>query len=361
MTSNSKCYFLKKCIALFILFFSLTLLSYSARIYLVSGRMIIGKIIEYDDEKVIILHKGLGRITIPRSKIVRIEPPDEESWVKEKLETSETHEKEHRALENTISKIQNRISIGLTGAYSYIDVGNINTVLDSHSSYWQSIEEVSRYEGESVERTGKSGIMRWMPEVYGELDYFILPNLSVGLSVGYMHRSIENSMEISNTDSLYKQRYEISVVPILLSCSVYRWLYGSLWYFNLGAGYYLGDFKFEIDDGPLLSESGNANQLALGVQGASGTEILLTRHLSLKFEASVRYLKFNNWRADDDSMNSTDRNGQIYTSYVDDLDFQKRVYYFTVSKPLSAINDLYRSAEIDLSGLALKAGIKVRF
>jgi len=255
-----------------------------------------------------------------------------------------------------------KLSIILRGGYCSMNVGDINNYLKSLDNY---LRETSDYEG------GKIETLHYFPDLSLELRLDLNPRFAVGLGMGVVSNKGESRFdytEISPPYTYYRNIYikqEIKDLPFALNiyCSL---LSSSRFHLSLNFGLAYSFSKFSLiiyESNPLmpLPVTYSISSRGPGLIGGIGFEYNLANFLALVFEAQGRYSKL---RGPEGNTYGTveDGGGVLYIGekyYAAHNRF--RPYLITSSsKPSGGDLRNFREAVMDLSGLSLKLGLRIK-
>jgi hypothetical protein len=205
-----------------------------------------------------------------------------------------------------------------------------------------------------------------------EVFYRVNPWLSIGLGVDYLKGWRSSRVDYPTGDSGLLTPYtaarpSVQAVPVKLSVRFYPrpdfYIRGSCAYYIVKAGY---DYRFVPSEVGWQEWKGRATAHTLGMEVAAGGEWGFTANLLLFAEAGFRLARLNGFSGtgtyrDSVGTNTTEQ-GPLW--YYQELGADARGYnlLFVHSAEPSGTNILAaRKAGINLTGTALKAGIKFRF
>jgi hypothetical protein len=255
-----------------------------------------------------------------------------------------------------------KLSIILTGGYCSMSVGDINNYLKSLDNY---LRETTNYEGGKIER------LHYFPDLSIELRLDLSSRFAVDLGMGVMSKKGETHFDctgISPPSTYYRSYYikqEIKVSPLTIKgCySIFSSSKAHL-FLNFGLAYFFSKFSLLIyESRPIwpLPVTYSISSAGPGLIGGIGFEYNLANFLALVFEAQGRYSKVRG--PEGNTYGTTeDGGGALYIGekyYAADNRF--RPYLITSpSKPSGGDFRNFREAVVDLSGLSLKLGLRIK-
>lgn len=255
-----------------------------------------------------------------------------------------------------------KLSIILTSGYGSMNVGDINNYLKSFDNY---LRETTNYEGGKIER------LHYFPDLSLELGLDLSSRFSVNLGMGVMSKKGESRLDYTEISPpytyyrIYSIKQEIKVLPLTLK-SCYSIFSSSKVHLslNFGLAYFFSKCSLIIyESNPFmpLPVTYSISSRGPGLIGGIGFEYNLANFLALVFEAQGRYSKL---RGPEGNTYGTgeDEEGVLYIGekyYAADNRF--RPYLITSpSKPSGGDYRNFREAVVDLSGLSLKFGLKIK-
>lgn len=216
------------------------------------------------------------------------------------------------------------------------------------------------------------------PDFEGEFILELPKNFAVGIGVGYMVRSSDDTLEISAfgvTNSIEVET-RFTAVPITLSGYYHMPLSEKTKvYLKGGIGYYIGKSKYFVrQEGRVMGlppiweeEEGDASSNAFGFHGGVGIQFDLSESVALFFETDGRIANLKNWEGQNkykDYMGASESES-VEWYYAEEYDSTTRQWYKTVQitedKPSGSSYRNVRKAEINYSGVVLRLGLKITF
>ena len=140
-----------------------------------------------------------------------------------------------------------------------------------------------------------------------------------------------------------------------------------------GVGYYIARLKYNIHveetllgDTYLEQQTGEAKDNGFGLHGGLGLEYQIATNFDLFVEGTGRYVNLKDWDVEN---NTTSSWGNYYETgkfwYADEYNEATDKYYATmqISKVMPEEQGFrnVRKAEISLSGITFRMGVKIRF
>ena len=201
-----------------------------------------------------------------------------------------------------------------------------------------------------------------------ELAYRISPRLAIGLGAGYLHAA--NGDEMTFADELDTRT--VSTKPSVSSGSVKAtvrfypgaglYLRGALGLYSVKAGYL---YRIE-GDGTWTESRGSATATGLGAEAAFGGEWAVGLRTAFFAEAGLRMAGVDELTGENTDSNSTDvkviETGTLYyfgRMAADDNDYP--LVAVRASAPAGSDYVGTRRAEINLSGMSIRVGLRYRF
>ena len=202
----------------------------------------------------------------------------------------------------------------------------------------------------------------------GELNFPLSSRLFLGLGADYFQGEKKSSIEFQRGSSseIFTARPKIQALPLRLVLSFYIL---PNFYTKNGVEYYFArctySYRFQKED---FSQEwrGEADAQGFGFLGGFGFVHDLTSHISIIVEATGRYAKLKGFKGKDNYTESTGltstEEGILYI-YQGQISEQKSypLLFIREKKPTEAGVIDPKEATIDFSGVAIKAGIKIRF
>jgi hypothetical protein len=247
----------------------------------------------------------------------------------------------------------------LAGA-NFAAVGDLNTGARGLADYYSAVL--------GIQGTGNVAGLHLTYILGGEISYSLMPGLFATLGLDYFagHRSSHMEFASGTTSDVLRTRPRIQALPIKLGLAYYLlpyvYLKGGLQYYFVSANY-----LYRYEKALYWQEwQGDAKARGIGASVGAGGEYEFYPGLFLVGEAEFRFARFGGFTGKDITINSE---GESYTE-------QGTLTYFLAEAagqgpyPLVFIRgDLPtepgvsgpREARVNLTGLSLKFGIRVRF
>jgi len=263
----------------------------------------------------------------------------------------------------------------LTGGYGTMATGDYNTVGKDQELYFDNYKSlIESLDGVQVSRTGEFKKINMGIEFEGELIMDLGGTLGIGFGVGYIRRSNESEMgllisEIGNISSSVEPI--ITVTPINLSLyffppvtpSMNTYLYG-------GAGYYMGKLMATSEiamDGDWEKSESELKDKGLGFHIGVGLEFNIVPKIAIFIEGKARYCKLKNWEGDSTLTDSDgwtgSESGTMWYYEAEDYDTGKWYSMIAIQEDKPSGNGIrdIREFEVNLSGISLRTGIRLKF
>ena len=220
--------------------------------------------------------------------------------------------------------------------------------------------------------------LNYGPDFEGEFIIELPKNFAVGIGIGYMVRTGDDTTEISLYDVSESIGIEtqFTVVPITLN-GYFNLPLGTKTkaYVKAGVGYYIGKSKYFVRQEARISglppvwweDEGDASSNAFGFQGGVGIEFNLSESVALFFETTGRYANLKNWEGQNryNDYLGVSESESVDWYFAEEYDGTTRQWYRTVQIiEEEQSGDYYRNvrkAEISYSGVGLRLGIKITF
>lgn len=216
------------------------------------------------------------------------------------------------------------------------------------------------------------------PEFEGEFIIELPKNFAVGIGIGYMVRSGDDTTEISlgGVSESIGIATRFSAVPITLN-GYFNLPLGTKTkaYVKAGVGYYIGKSTYFVrQEARILGlppawqeDEGDASSNAFGFQGGMGIEFNLSESVALFFETVGRSATLKNWEGQNrynDFLGVSESESTDWY-YTEEHDGQTGKWYRTVQitdeEPSGVDIRNVRKAEISYTGVVLRLGIKITF
>ena len=265
-----------------------------------------------------------------------------------------------------------KFTLKVSGGYGSISGGDLTTVADGLN---EQLADIARLAGAST--SGEIKNAKWGPEFEGEFIYNFTERWGIGFGVGYIRKSIESSAELQvGTYARVSFEWEpvFKVVPVTLN-GYYNFPVASKMnaYVKGGVGYYFATWDYRIrQENELVGitiweeNEGSAKDSGFGFQGGLGFEYSLSDSVSLFLEGTGRYVNLKNWDVENvyrNALGTESETGAFW--YVEEYEEDTGKYYPSLElsddEPSDPDYRNVRKAEISLSGVVFKVGVKFSF
>jgi opacity protein-like surface antigen len=225
---------------------------------------------------------------------------------------------------------------------------------------------------------GQISELNFGPDFEAEFILELPKNFAIGIGIGYMVRSGDDTSEIS----LFAVSESIGIetrftaVPITLN-GYFNLPLGakSKAYVKAGVGYYIGKSTYFVrQEARILGlppawqeDEGDASSNAFGFQGGVGIEFNLSDSVALFFETVGRYANLKNWKGQNryNDYLGFSQSESVDWYYAEEFDDTTQKWYRTVQITEEAPSGSYyrnvRSGEVSYTGVVLRLGIKITF
>jgi len=282
-----------------------------------------------------------------------------------------------------------RLSIKLTGGLVYMNLGDINESLDSHSALG---ENAKRYWPTSFSFTDEIENIHYGANFEGELIINIVSGFGIGIGIELIHARKESysimrgekSYEYFYTRYTVRESYEqkITVIPIKLGIYYRLPLFPrTALLFNIGGGYYFTKsslfddqhrdlywYIVDIEEHQEVTYAEHTCKVSggnYGWHGGIGFEWSLSKNFSIIIEGQGRYVKIKELKGKDIMITSWGVKKKFYGTLwyynykSDDHYNTSLVLSDRMLEPLRP-TDTHRKAILDLSGLSVRIGIRIK-
>ncbi len=265
-----------------------------------------------------------------------------------------------------------KFTLKVSGGYGSISGGDLTTVADGLN---EQLADIARLAGAST--SGEIKNAKWGPEFEGEFIYNFTERWGIGFGVGYIRKSIESSAELQvGTYARVSFEWEpvFKVVPVTLN-GYYNFPVASKMnaYVKGGVGYYFATWDYKIrQENELVGitiweeNEGSAKDSGFGFQGGLGFEYSLSDSVALFVEGSGRLVNLKNWDVENINRNALGTDSETGAFwYVEEYEEDTGKYYPSLElsddEPSDPDYRNVRKAEISLSGVVFKVGVKFSF
>ena len=310
---------------------------------------------------------GFASGYIHESLVLELEPipiqPEKKEKIEEKAEKEKKEEKvipKPRPVVTPAKPFIGRFAFSLEGGGAYVSPADLNNGAQGLANYF------SEYLGIQ----GKKEIvpLHLSYVIGGEVSLALFSRFELGIGVGYFFGEKESQVEYEKgqTKNTFLSRPKIQATPlrVVLSYSLFPFLYlkSGIEYYFAQCSYF---YRF-VSANSWQEWHGEASAQGLGALGGVGFEWPLSSRLSLLAEASARYAKIKKFEGKDtsrDSQGKSYREQGILYFYQGKISGENSypLLFIREKRPTEAGVSDPRPAEIDFSGLTIKAGIKIRF
>ncbi len=265
-----------------------------------------------------------------------------------------------------------KFRIKLSGGYGTMATGDYN-------SFGAGLDDLLRAL-EALGATTEGSFNKIGPGFEYELEFIVsLPaGFGVGVGVGYLQRS--NTTELSASIPLLGSASasidpKIKAMPINISGYYFTPGVTPLKFFVYGGiGYYYGtlttDIREESTPPDFWSEQeAKLKDQSFGLHGGVGLELKVDSRIAVFFEGRARYCKLTSWNGDgtyEDSLGFTDTDVGVMWYFEElDQDYGTGEWFpgitIATGRPTGPNFRNVREFEVNLSGISLRAGIRINF
>ena len=189
------------------------------------------------------------------------------------------------------------------------------------------------------------------------------------LSVGGEYYSAGNSSSIEystgSENTLFMTQPKVQAVPLGISLSLYAL---PINYGKVGLEYTFATcrYSYRLEEGEIWQEwEGEAKGESFGIQAGVGVDLKLAPHLFLLLEGLYRDTLVKRLEGENHYRESTElisrEKGPLYYFLVSAGDDSHPLVFIRETPPSGAGVSEVREAELDLSGISLRIGIKIKF
>jgi len=260
-----------------------------------------------------------------------------------------------------------QIDLKISGGLCYLEVGDWN----AHHKGWNDSRR------KSVEAAGGTVIsenqpLHWGWEMEGEFILHLGSRIAVGIGTGYIRGKVADTSEtlVDEIRALNFQDFRVRAIPlkakgyyILPISPKARIALGG------GLGYYFTRFtrfyRREPGTGYWIESDMSGNGAGFGVEGGVSFEYAIKNNISIIIDGSGRYAKISGITGKRDRNDSNNWSDSIEGSYFA-LERERSpgvwspVVNIATTPPSEVGTRNVRDAAIDLSGFAIKVGLKIR-
>ncbi|MGB8952215.1 MAG: hypothetical protein WCC06_06075 [Candidatus Aminicenantales bacterium] len=305
------------------------------------------------------VHESLVMAVEPLSQTERVERPREIPPREERQKPAPPEESQPSTLPKMLP--ENTHSITLFGGGNYAAGGDLNKGAEGMANYYS--------EDLRIKGVGAVSPLHLTCLFGAEFSFPLASRLLLGIGAEFIQGQKESSVKYPTEILTYNftARPEIQALPIKVNLSYYPLRY---LYFKLGVAYYLAKctyfYRFEYNSN-WLEWQGTARARNFGFQGAIGFEWPFASRYALLIELSSQYALIKGFRGEgtfQDPISTITEEGELYIYQGKTSAGSQKSYPFLLIRsriPWEGYVENPRAAEISLSGMALKAGIKIMF
>jgi hypothetical protein len=253
-----------------------------------------------------------------------------------------------------------RFTLSITAGGNYLHGGDFNLGIIGFSDL---TEDILGIQGE-----GNIDPVHWGYVIGIETSFSISPTLFWGIGIEHFQASNESQMDYSlgatSTTLIVQPNINATPVSVFLSYNPVPRLYvkGGISYYFAGCSY---TYLFHADD-LTAQRMGKANGHGLGVMGGIGFLNSLSSSLSFVVEITGRLAKLQGFSGEEEFQDFTGstgtEEGTLYLAQVQVLEERTHsVLFIRETRPNEAGIISAKEAQIDLSGLSLKIGLRFHF
>jgi hypothetical protein len=304
------------------------------------------------------VHESLVQALSPVPQEERIERKIKPEKIEKPPEPAPVKEEEAPPPPKTLP--EGRLSLAVTAGGSYVSYGDINKGVEGLADYYSDVL--------GIEGDKKTTPVHLSYLFGGDISYLLAPRLFLSLGVDFFGSKKESLVTYkrgSISSRLFTQP-EVKAIPVKLALSYYPVPY---LYFKLGICYVFSKcayfYSFEKDN--IWREwRGEATGKNIGLLGAAGAEWSLAPNFALIVEISNQLAVLKGFKG----------MGTIEASDADKVEEEGKLYLYDVTTtsnntypilmisakvPTGGFIENAREAQIDLMGIALRAGLRIRF
>jgi opacity protein-like surface antigen len=266
-----------------------------------------------------------------------------------------------------------KFAFKLSGGYGSLGGGDLPVIFEGINELLQNVAQLVGGTVSGELENAKGG-----PEFGGEVIYNLTGRLGIGLGVEYIRKSIIGQTEMrvgTLARVLFGWEPVFEGVPFTLNGHYHLPITSKLSGFvRAGVGYYFATMNYKTrEENEVMgvvdwSENvGTAKKSGLGFQGGLGLEYSVSGNIALFIEGGGRYVNLKDWDVDNThrSIYGIERETGTTYWYVMKYNADTGKYYPTFElgdeKPSGPFIKNARKAEISLSGITFKLGVKFGF
>jgi opacity protein-like surface antigen len=267
------------------------------------------------------------------------------------------------------SRQKKGVALKLTGGMNYMLLGDWNDFMNGWTDYYKN----GVYEkGGTVEGELKS--IRWGLDFEGDVIINFNPRFGITIGSGYISGKKApdaKKMTLYYPDETIRVNHDMKISAIPVKIGVYYCLFRSSkfrFFLSGGIGYYFAKISEVYKnqwDGSWSHENQSAKGEEIGFHGGMGLELDIFKNIAIVVEGYGRYAKIKDLTGERDwSMSfgpSDSRKGGLYYFDLDIPSYGLLPYIEISSGTPGGLNRRnVRRATVDLSGFAVRIGVKIR-
>lgn len=265
-----------------------------------------------------------------------------------------------------------KFNLKISGGYGTTTTGDVQAMTDGINDL---LADAAALGGFTVTDTLEN--VKWGSEFEGEFVFNFSKKFGVGLGVEYIRRTNDSlgAIEFGALTRLSLSWEPVyTATPIKLS-GYYRLPFGSNMnaYLKAGVGYYSAKIAYTIrNEEELLGivvyeqQDGEAKDNGLGFHGGLGWEMRVAQNVAFFVEGTGRYVNLKDWDVENTTTSSSGKHfetGKFW--HAEEYNPESGKFYASLflfkEEPDDPGLRNARKAEISLSGLTMKLGVKVSF
>ncbi|MBN1272009.1 MAG: SH3 domain-containing protein [Candidatus Aminicenantes bacterium] len=328
----------------------------------ISGYVHESLVLVLEEEPVRIVRETIKPVeSPPEKKDAQVEKPSPVEKKAAETARREKHVLSHAIVPSTIKKSKTtRFDILLSGGLSYMGAGILNKGAQGLADYYQKIT--------TGQGPGEISSLHWAGAFGAEFNFSVFPKTNLGIGIDFLSGKKESLFEIpdSTPDISIQNSPNVQVVPISLTVTVFPF---SHFYAKTGIEILFAEcgYSYLIQEGEAWQKwEGTAKGQNMGFLGAVGLEWKLHSFLSLFVEikgrtSRIRSLKGKDTYTDSGGLTAVEE-GTLYLYQTKTADGKFYDLLFIRNKrPAEAGVYNAEEAVLDLSGISLRTGFKIKF
>ena len=265
-----------------------------------------------------------------------------------------------------IEKTERNFSIRFTGGINYSLLTDLNDGIEGLNNFWHDFLTLLGYSIEGKVKPVHLGL-----NLGSDFIINLNPRIGVGLGIKYIHTSKKGKINFTNgSEGSWTIKPDIKAIPLELSLFLlFPATEKANFTLNIGTGFYTVrlnyNWKFEEKSGEWTEITGEAKGNCFGFHGGAGFEYNILKNLAFIFEIQGRYAKTGTLEGSEEFKENTGwsykEEGKLY--YWKEKSERGKYTFVAIRKNLPsgpAISN-GREAKINLSGVNIIAGIKIKF